>query len=384
MLVNGLDAAGVDWRLAVTTSDNGNPWCPPETTTPESGQFVFSSCKSRLGDFLFNNGDVNVQDLACNNICNLDDNQLQALPTTTDDDPQAKPRPWLQREGGQLNLPPGVDAGEALRCLVPMGINGCGFEQQLEAILKAVTPTGPTAWTSPDFTPIGQPGGPDGTDIPFFRMTSGHGNVENDGFLRENAVLAIIPVTDEEDCSVVDDDAYFSSVDTAAPNVHCTRNADRLTRVAELAASLLGGRDPEDVVFAAIAGIPAGLDPELTPEQINMHPDMDYEESTSGEASSRAPRASTSTRAGRASRNASWATVRSTCSSARTTVRRCYPASIPMARSSGARTGSALRRGTSASTPAESASASRVTRRRLRRRPVHQDLPGGPHVAVRL
>lgn len=171
LLVKGLDEAGVDWRLAVTTSDNGNPWCPPELTTPESGQFVFSSCKSRLGDFLFHNGDVNVQDLACNNVCNLDDEQLQALPTTTDDDPQAKSRPWLQREGGQLNLPLGVDAGEALRCLVPMGINGCGFEQQLESMRIALART--TVVNAPEA-----------------------------GFLRDDASLLVLLITDEVDCSV--------------------------------------------------------------------------------------------------------------------------------------------------------------------------------------
>ena len=123
-----------------------------------------------------------------------------------------------------------------------IGIAGCAFEQQLEAAGRALDRAGPS-------------------DFP-----------------REDALLAVVVVTDEEDCSVAGDDAYFASIDISAPNVHCTRNADRLTRVAELAASLLGGRDPEDVVFAAIAGIPAGLDPELTPEQINMHPDMDYEE----------------------------------------------------------------------------------------------------------
>lgn len=168
-LVNGLDAAGVDWRLAVTTSDSGNPWCPGSMTSPEFGQFVFSSCKTRLEDFLFA-GDVDVQDLACTNICNLDHSQLVAVPTTTDNDPQPKPRPWLQREGGQLNLPMGVDAGEALRCLLPMGVNGCGFEQQLESMRTALGRT--TDPTAPEA-----------------------------GFLRDDASLLVLLITDEVDCS---------------------------------------------------------------------------------------------------------------------------------------------------------------------------------------
>jgi hypothetical protein len=170
LLVNGLDAAGVDWRLAVTTSDSGNMWCPAGTTSPEFGSFVFASCKSRLGDFLFGE-DINVQDLACNNICNLDDEQLEALPTTTDDDPMAKPRPWLQREAGQLNLPVGVDAAEAIRCLVPQGINGCGFEQQLESMRSGLART-----TNP--------------------------NAPEAGFLRDDASLLVLLITDEVDCSV--------------------------------------------------------------------------------------------------------------------------------------------------------------------------------------
>ena len=122
-----------------------------------------------------------------------------------------------------------------------IGTTGCAFEQQLEAAGRALE------------------------------------RVEGE-LPREEALLAIVVVTDEEDCSVGDDATYFSSIDRGAPNVHCTRNADRLTPVAELAARLLGGRDLEDVVFAAITGIPPGLDPGLTPEEINMHPDMRYEE----------------------------------------------------------------------------------------------------------
>lgn len=168
LLINGLDQAQVDWRLAVTTTDNGNMWC--QGTTPEHGSFVFSSCKDRLDDFMFGI-DVDMRDLACNDLCSLDPQDVEALPTTTADDPNPKQRPWLQREGGQLNLPFGVEAAEAVRCLLPQGINGCGFEQPLEsmrqALLHMTDPMAPEA-----------------------------------GFMRDDASLLVVMVTDELDCSV--------------------------------------------------------------------------------------------------------------------------------------------------------------------------------------
>jgi hypothetical protein len=180
-LLNGLDQQGVDWRLAVTTTDNGNPWCPAGSTTPEGGSFVFSSCQTRLGDFVFGN-DVDVQELACDNLCFVSDEQLEAQPTFTDFDGLAKPRPWLQREAGQLNVAANdIFPEDAIRCLLPQGINGCGFEQPLESMWKALArtqdPTEPEA-----------------------------------GFLRNDASLLVVIITDETDCSHrIDHDDIFEA-----------------------------------------------------------------------------------------------------------------------------------------------------------------------------
>ena len=37
-----LEAEDVEanYRIGITTTDNGNPWCPPGVTTPESGKLV--------------------------------------------------------------------------------------------------------------------------------------------------------------------------------------------------------------------------------------------------------------------------------------------------------------------------------------------------------
>ncbi len=167
-----LEAEDVEanYRIGITTTDNGNPWCPPETTTPEAGKLVLSSCKDRLGDFLFDNGTVDVQDLACNDICTLSDADLQILPTTTEFDATAKPRPWLERIEGKKNIPESTSTIDAFECFGPQGVNGCGFESQLESMYLALE-------------------------------RAKDSNDAEHGFIRTTARLAVVFVTDEADCS---------------------------------------------------------------------------------------------------------------------------------------------------------------------------------------
>ncbi len=158
-----------NYRIGVTTTDNGNPWCPAGTTTPEGGKLVLSSCKTRLQDFLFSDT-IDVQDLACNDICTLSEAELEILPTQTDVDPNEVPRPWLENIEGKKNIPAGTSAAEALECFLPQGVNGCGFESPLESMYLALT-------------------------------RAVDSNESNYGFLRASAILAIVIVTDEVDCS---------------------------------------------------------------------------------------------------------------------------------------------------------------------------------------
>ncbi|PRQ07310.1 hypothetical protein [Enhygromyxa salina] len=167
-LIDPLDAAGVDWRIGVTTTDNGNPWCPPGQTTPEAGNLVLSSCKSRLGDFNFNNGQIDASDLACNDVCEFAN--VAIAPTTTEVDDTPAPRRWVERIDGVSNLADDLDPAAALACLVPMGINGCGFEQQLESGYLAL-------------------------------VRAQNADEMNYGFLRSDASLLVIIVSDEVDCS---------------------------------------------------------------------------------------------------------------------------------------------------------------------------------------
>jgi hypothetical protein len=167
-----LEAPDVEanYRIGVTTSDNGNPWCPVGATTPEAGQLVLSSCKSRINDFLFNNGMVNVQDLACNNICTLTEAELAITPTSTDFDTAEVERPWLENIEGKKNIPESTSTVDAFRCFGPQGINGCGFESQLESMYLSL------------------------------KRAENVDEAEY-GFLRAQAILAIVFVTDEVDCS---------------------------------------------------------------------------------------------------------------------------------------------------------------------------------------
>lgn len=139
-------------------------------------------------------------------------------------------------------------------CVTAAGTGGCGFEQQLESILKALSPSAPTRWTAADYTTPS-----------FFRNTFGHGDRQNDGFVRDDSVLAIVPVSDEEDCSVRDPELFnpSSAVYTADLNLRCFAHADAaLYPLARFIDGYLQlRRHPSRLVFAPIVGIPADIQP---------------------------------------------------------------------------------------------------------------------------
>lgn len=81
---------------------------------------------------------------------------------------------FISKIGGvsNINVPAGGDASRAteraFKCLALIGDNGCGIEGQLEGVRRAL---------------------------------DGH-NPQNAGFLRKNSLLAVVLLTDEDDCSV--------------------------------------------------------------------------------------------------------------------------------------------------------------------------------------
>jgi len=167
-----------NYRIGVTTTDNGNVRCT--STGPEAGKLQMSSCLERQNEFVFTgNPPADVTAIACTDNCAIDNMDIQ--PTTTELDPEPKPRPWLENIEGKTNLPdtdndgtPDYTTVEAFQCFGPQGIAGCGFESHLESMYKA-----------------------------FLRAEKD--DEAQYGFLRANAILSVVIVTDETDCSLNND-----------------------------------------------------------------------------------------------------------------------------------------------------------------------------------
>ncbi|MBX3249663.1 MAG: hypothetical protein KF901_20975 [Myxococcales bacterium] len=134
---------------------------------------------------------------------------------------------------------------DAVSCLARRGTNGCGFEQQLESPLKALTPS--TSATR------------------FHANTFGHGDGANAGFLRPDAVLAVVMLTDEDDCSVMDPN-LFDTTGTVFPgdlNLRCFLHPEAVHPTERFVQGILDAKgDPARIVFAPIAGIPVDLEGE--------------------------------------------------------------------------------------------------------------------------
>lgn len=172
-----LERSDVDanYRIAITTTDNANvSYCGENG--PESGRFQLQSCLDRANEFIFNTDDHFAE--ACESVC--DHPGLAVLPSWTSADKEEKPRPWIERNGSFTNLPDGISTSDAFECFGPQGIAGCGFESTLESMRLALT----RAESAKEL---------------------------NYGFVRPTALLAVVLVTDEEDCSSRKD-AEFATV----------------------------------------------------------------------------------------------------------------------------------------------------------------------------
>jgi len=166
-LVAPLSAAGLDLRIAVTTTDAGNPRCPTESFKPENGALQARSCRQGVaeGEWLFGE-----EDFSASCLDNCPHETITFAPTATEADPQPAVRPWIEWSDGAGNVD--VPLNEALACVLPQGVVGCGFESPLEGMYLALSRT------------------QDPGDPAF-------------GFLRTNADLLVVIVSDESDCSSV-------------------------------------------------------------------------------------------------------------------------------------------------------------------------------------
>jgi hypothetical protein len=173
-LENGESPA--DYRIAVVSTQVDATICLAlgegmDQSLPGNGTMNYVSCLDRPDDFTRSFGGVRRFNTACASQCTLHGAELATLPTVTALDPTPRSRPWISRENTELNLAPGVDVSEAFSCIAPQGINGCGIEAPLEAMAQALEKSADP--TSPNY-----------------------------GFLREDAALAVVFLTDENDCSL--------------------------------------------------------------------------------------------------------------------------------------------------------------------------------------
>jgi hypothetical protein len=210
---------------------------------------------------------------------NGDDGEFQNEPQSNCDSASG----WFIRDvddgsgGRETNYPGSLD--EAFSCMAQLGIDGCGFEQPLESMRRAL--------------------GPD--------------TENNFGFLRDEALLAIVIVSDEDDCSVLDDAMFDTSQTTindplgplssfrcfefgvvcdpddprtVGPRQNCTSREDSqyMSSVQEYVDFLKGLKtNPLDIMVAGIIGNPSPVtiatnefgDPDLDPSCVSASGDAD-------------------------------------------------------------------------------------------------------------
>lgn len=161
-IVGELDAVAdnpqyeLDVNMMVTTTDLGHPLCTPFQPPgyePAQGSPVTESCRDRLD--LFVAQDDTDHTAYCDSVC-----PVSVVP---DGD-------FIHFDGDITNVP-GDAIDDALKCMIPQGVRGCGFESPLEAALQAVNPG--AAW-----------------------------NTGDDPFLREDSDVVFFFLANEPDCSV--------------------------------------------------------------------------------------------------------------------------------------------------------------------------------------
>jgi hypothetical protein len=111
-------------------------------------------------------------------------------------------------------------------CIASLGTSGCGFEQPLEAAYRALVVNG-------------RPGG------------------ANAGFLREDSLLVVLFVTDEDDCSAKDNALFNLEGIDYAVNLRCFMAKDMLFPVSRYVEGFQGLRpQPGRLVVGMVAGVP--------------------------------------------------------------------------------------------------------------------------------
>jgi hypothetical protein len=169
--------------------------------------------------------------------------------------------PYLEHTG---KTDPNITAAD-FGCMLQVSPYGCPFKMPLEAALKAL-------WSS------------EKREVTFLGDTQGHGDKENAGFLRTDSLLAVVVVSDEDDCSAGAQGnlAFLSKPGSPSlpewlasdsdkgdkPGLRCYydnelpaagRNRYPVERYLNGFRALDPGREEDRVIFAVIGGVPVDL-----------------------------------------------------------------------------------------------------------------------------
>jgi len=111
--------------------------------------------------------------------------------------------------------------GDAIARTADVGTTGCGLEQPLAAAVAAL---------------------------------------RHDGFPRDGSLLAVVVLSDEEDCSLADPAGYFATDERgSALNRRCVEEQHLLLPVDQVIADIRGARGDESFLFAALVGVPEDI-----------------------------------------------------------------------------------------------------------------------------
>lgn len=174
-----------DLHLAVVSSDMGLPGLGPEDNPDTTG-----ACAGFGDDGMLLNDPT--QAIAAG---------LSCPQTKSSDNPIFLEHIRDEKEDTAITLQSADDTASAFACAATLGVSGCGFEMQLESALKALWPDDPDNQNERQKE----------LAISFLEGTPSHGDSLHKEFLRgtpyhpteaeELSLLAIVVVTDEEDCS---------------------------------------------------------------------------------------------------------------------------------------------------------------------------------------
>jgi len=197
------------------------------------------------------------------------------------------PAPFLSFSPQTILDPTAVDrVSNDFACISTLGTTGCGFEQQLEASLKALWPSDHMVQGQDMRAALGQ--------FPSFAIdpatqqgANGNGDPlgANAGFLHNDparglSLIAVVVVTDEEDCSswnlghFVPQNALGPDdpLRTQHPNLRCFMNKPNLYPVQRYIDGLKALRPGQEdlVVFGAITGVAPALVDATQLAQVNF------------------------------------------------------------------------------------------------------------------